>query len=153
MINKIAIAGDYRCGKDYLGAKLVNDFGFTRLAFADVVKEEAAIHHPDLFAEIFAAEKTPEIRKILCRIGNELNKNKCFTTYRVASQASRLSKVVITDLRFASELKYCLKNHYKIVFLGQVVDNYNLLAIYGRSHLKLQARPNITAAELIDMLE
>lgn len=149
---KIALAAGYRAGKDHLAAKLVVCKNFTRLAFADIVKQTAADIYPWLAPDIYAANKTPEVRQVLNIIGSRLNKKQCSTTFIVAKQAAKLKRVVISDLRYKEELDYCLLNKYKIVYLGEDVSGYDLELIKESANLRLPYRPNISATDLLNKL-
>ena len=44
----IALSGPRACGKSTIATHLVNNHGYTRIAFADVLRDIAAIADPDL---------------------------------------------------------------------------------------------------------
>jgi hypothetical protein len=150
---KIAIAGSYRSGKDYLAAKLVFQHNYTRLAFADMLKDLAAETYPQHASEVYAYEKTEFARSILGEVGLTINnETRCTTTLLVALQAAKLENVVITDLRFENELEYCKLNGYKIVFLGRPDGKYCLNEIFAHKDLSLPARPDVSATTLLSLL-
>ncbi len=151
-IQAIAIAGKKGAGKDTVANHLVKNFGFTKLAFADPLKDAIedifGFSHEQLYGNLKEEKDsywnvTP--RAILQFVGNE-----CFRTSfeeyfpdigqdlwvramkkRIEQLKSRgINKVVISDLRYQNELEM-LKREYKTK-VGLVVRK-PLTAISGNS--------------------
>lgn len=125
----IGIAGIKQSGKDTVGKYLVNHYGFTRLAFADTLKEACKIIFGFSDAQVYSQElkeveddywkHTP--REILQKVGTELfrmrlpeickNISDNIWIRSVERQIQNLylkgiSKFVITDIRFYNELNF-----------------------------------------------
>lgn len=70
----IAVTGYGQVGKDSVGARLVERWGFTRLAFADALKELARRAHPKLNEQVAGhgwdmAKRDPSVRALLQHLG------------------------------------------------------------------------------------
>lgn len=130
----IGLTGYAQSGKDTIGTILVNDHGFTRLSFADNVREAAwrlnplvpdpyTDPDPDMaygvaaypLQEIVkslgweAAKAIPEVRRLLQVMGTEVGREMFGETAwvdMVARQIEGLSKIVITDVRFKNEADF-----------------------------------------------
>lgn len=120
----IGLSGKARAGKDTVAAILVEDYGFTKLAFADVIK--AAVYTLDPIISLSglrlqhlvdangweAAKEFPEVRRLLQVFGSEVGRDMIdpqlwieITMHGIKASAN----VVISDVRFkneAEEIKY-----------------------------------------------
>lgn len=126
----ISISGRIGCGKDTAADYLVNNYGYTRIAFADSVKDVLAVvfgWNRELLAghtiesriwreqpDVWWSEKlnivnfTP--RRAMLEIGTGLFRNHFDDTIWIHSLERKiqpLDKVVITDTRFLNEFNAC----------------------------------------------
>ncbi|MFI8452176.1 deoxynucleotide monophosphate kinase family protein [Streptomyces erythrochromogenes] len=120
----VAIIGRARSGKDSVGARLVNRYGYTRLAFADQLKDMALEINPlvptspgvhvrlhRLVMDVgweYAKETYPEVRRILQHSGQTVRRyDRDFWVRALAERALEcqfLGKpVVVTDVRYPNE--------------------------------------------------
>lgn len=129
----IALMGRARSGKDTVAARLVDDFGYARVAFADPLKDMAleldpfvnayAEWHDDLgetavidrLSEIVrdigwerAKEEYPEVRRILQHIGQGVRKHQPNFWLNIAVAQMGIYQragvpVVVTDCRYLNE--------------------------------------------------
>ncbi len=118
----IALIGRARSGKDTVGARLVNRYGYTRLAFADPLKRMALDINPyiptvpgvtvrleSLIADVgweYAKSHYPEVRRILQHSGQAVRS--ADPEFWVRALTSRMldtdGPVVVTDVRYPNEL-------------------------------------------------
>ncbi|MDN3259591.1 hypothetical protein QWJ26_07135 [Streptomyces sp. CSDS2] len=130
----IALMGRAGAGKDEIGRRLVRRWAFTRVAFADPLKEMAlrvdpiVTYGPDGFAPVpvrlsdvvnrfgwdRAKRRSPEIRRLLQRMGSAVRKQD--PGYWVGLAMDRVAMadvwnlpVVMTDVRYTNECE-ALKN-------------------------------------------
>lgn len=114
----ILLTGKKRAGKDTVGKYLVQQHGFTRLAFADPVKDLALAIDPLVGAEVRlshvvgqlgwdVAKQESEIRRLLQRIGTEGGRGVLGKDVWIKILADKVmettSDVIITDCRFVNE--------------------------------------------------
>lgn len=120
----IGIAGKKRAGKSEVAKILVEEFGFTHLAFADAIK--AAVYTLDPIISLSglrlqylvdnngweAAKEFPEVRRLLQKFGTEVGRDlidKQIWVEITMSGIKASSNVVLSDVRFrneAEEIKY-----------------------------------------------
>lgn len=130
----VGLAGLARTGKDTVGKILVEDFGFTRLAFADKVREGLYKFNPivdfdittrdgyvsdcrkiciqeivDKYGWEVAKNNYPEIRRLLQNYGTEAGRNifgeSCWIDLVIKEiNENPETNFVITDIRFPNEL-------------------------------------------------
>ena len=135
----IGLSGYAQSGKDSIGAILVKNYGFTRCAFADALKEMAYQLNPIVVTSIDEniplgvdtnlyvkntrlqdvvdnngwedAKKLPEIRRLLQVLGTEAGRKILGENIWVDTVLNKVKdkNVVITDCRFPNEAK-ALKN-------------------------------------------
>lgn len=117
----IALIGRARSGKDTVGARLVERFGYTRLAFADPLKEMALEVNPwvptspgvvvrlhRLITDVgwdYAKEHYPEVRRILQHTGQAIrDRDPNFWVRALTHRLAVVSTpVVVTDVRYLNE--------------------------------------------------
>jgi hypothetical protein len=115
----IGLTGRKRSGKDSFAARLVAEHGYTRLAFADALREAALALDPIVvgFHEIRlsgvlardggweAAKELPEVRRTLQNYGVAIREiDPEFWVRVVANRAAEIAgPVVVTDVRFPNE--------------------------------------------------
>lgn len=124
----IGLSGYAQSGKDTVGSLLVDAFGFERVAFADKMKEIALTLDPFVsFVEMLPgddarllrlsdvlsaghgwenAKKSPEVRRLLQRLGTEVGRNMIGTDFWVDLTFQSLlpnKDYVFTDVRFPNE--------------------------------------------------
>jgi hypothetical protein len=119
----IGLSGYAQTGKDTVAQHLVNEYGFTRIAFADPIRE--ALYALDPILHDYPAipgirlswivdrsgwesvkKESPEVRRLLQRLGTEVARNQWSPDFWVdlaMKKASKFDKVVITDVRFPNE--------------------------------------------------
>ena len=95
----LALSGPRACGKSTIAMHLVNDHGYTRLAFADALREIAKC----------AGEHFIDDRNYLCRLGIKLREIwPGFLLDVVSQKIARIEgPVVIEDIRFPTEFDFC----------------------------------------------
>jgi len=123
----IALYGYATVGKDEVGKILVEECGFTRLAFADKLKECMSILNPIVDCHPFSEqgavgiskvrlndmkEKTPEVRRLYQIFGTEVGRQLLGENIWVDALVKQIkprTDYVITDLRFPNEYE-AMKN-------------------------------------------
>lgn len=120
----VGLTGYAQTGKDTIGRILVENRGYTRLSFADNVREAVYRLNPQLsydrdvweIQEIvdeygweWVKVNVPEARRLLQVMGTEVGRQmfgeNCWVEM-VGRQADGLDRVVITDVRFENEANY-----------------------------------------------
>lgn len=108
----IFLTGEMGSGKDFVGNILVEQAGYTRLAFADALKEEMCLHFGITLAELTA--RKAEFRSRMQDWGKA--KREADVDYWVKEWAKRRAAidgpVVCTDMRFPNEADHAMQNHY-----------------------------------------
>lgn len=104
---RVALSGKMRSGKDTLASELIVRHGFTRMAFADRLKE--------LAAELFGASETFKNRALLQALSRKLCEVEPAVWIKyVVDRIPMDRSVVVTDLRYPNEyhtlkgLGFCL---------------------------------------------
>lgn len=127
MIQVIALTGYAGVGKDTVADILVRDHGYTKLSFADKVKELLLAINPWIIVPEFggparlqalintmgwnkAKRGYPEIRRLLQELGTETrnivdDEAWIFPILERITDVDASEKIVISDLRFENELK------------------------------------------------
>jgi cytidylate kinase len=95
----IALSGPRACGKSTIAAHLVNNHGYTRIAFADALRDIAAIAGPDFIND----------RMYLACLGEKLRAQAPDFLLQVVKNRlqSIQGNVVIEDIRFPAEIEFC----------------------------------------------
>ena len=128
----VGVNGYGRSGKDELARVLVDNYGFERIAFADVLRCMAYAVDPlvslswqtdvpgvseratqrlsevvDSFGWDYAKTTFPDVRRLLQRLGTEGGRNALGENVWVdaAFDRAKSDKLVITDMRFPNELR------------------------------------------------
>jgi len=95
----IALSGPRACGKSTIANHLVNNHGYTRIAFADALRDIAAIAGSDFIND----------RIYLARLGEKLRGQ--VPDFLLQAVKNRLESidghVVIEDIRFPTEVRFC----------------------------------------------
>jgi len=115
----VALTGKARAGKDTAGAYLVERHGYTRVAFADGVREVALAIDPYVcdcpmrlsemvdFGGWEDAKRSPEVRRLLQVIGTEAGRRyfgaEVWVDLALRKAAKIDGPVVFTDCRFPNE--------------------------------------------------
>lgn len=116
----IGLSGYAQVGKDSIGAALVKNYGFTRFAFADALKEVVyrlnPLFYKDEYTELRvqdrvdsqgweSAKKHPEIRRLLQVMGTEAGRQVLGENIWVDTVLNQIGDrdAVITDCRFPNE--------------------------------------------------
>jgi hypothetical protein len=125
----IGLSGYARSGKDTVADYLVKNYGFTRMAFADPIREALYRLDPKVtfggMPEISLAwavdksgwevvkDESPEVRGLLQRMGTEVARNmfgEDFWVDYAIGQSWKNDNVVFSDVRFRNEAKAIEKN-------------------------------------------
>lgn len=120
------IAGFKRSGKDTAANYLVDNYGFTKLNFADELKQHVYLLNPVVYKEYrlqelineygwdYAKVHFPEIRRLLQVYGTEIVRDNFGENtwidllFRKAAKLN-IEKLVIADVRFPNELESVLE--------------------------------------------
>lgn len=121
MTEFIGLSGFARSGKDTAADYLVKNHGFTRISFADPMREALLALDPTVPFGISsikistlvrlggwdrAKEDNPEVRELLQKMGTEVGRNlfgKNFWVDQAFKKAEQYDKVVFSDCRFINE--------------------------------------------------
>lgn len=123
----IGISGYARSGKDTFAGFLVQDHGFKKIAFADLLKEVVYVLNPivdpivgfrvndfvDDYGWDYAKENVPEIRKLLQRMGTEAGRNLLGEDIWVDAAFRNMESgtdYCISDMRFPNEAQRIVDN-------------------------------------------
>lgn len=123
MTTIIGLSGWARSGKDTIADYLVEHHGFTRVAFADPMRNALLALNPyvsyygtpvslstmvRLVGWDVLKENSPEVRELLQRMGTEVGRNlfgQNFWVNQAINAAKKYDKVVISDCRYVNEAK------------------------------------------------
>jgi hypothetical protein len=132
----IALIGRARSGKDTVGARLVSRYGYTRLAFADPLKEMileidpvipydlqgfGGLNHVRLSTLVEhvgwerAKDEYPEVRRILQHTGQSVRNHD--PDYWVSALVQRIGDgpTVVTDVRYPNEARTLKRHGFRLV--------------------------------------
>lgn len=106
LADNIFLAGRMGAGKDFVAARLVEEAGFTRLAFADALKAEVAAHLGISVEEL--NRRKAEFRSVLQNWGvGQREADPLYWIKRWADARAQIpGPVVCTDVRFLNEAEY-----------------------------------------------
>lgn len=117
----IGVSGYARAGKDTIADYLVDNFGFTKMSFADPMRQALVLLNPIITMSghhIHLADAvrligwedlksmSPDIRPLLQRLGTEVGRNmfgENFWVNLAMKEAAKYDKVVFADVRFVNE--------------------------------------------------
>lgn len=115
----IGLSGYARSGKDTVAQVLISEFGFTRLAFADKIREFLLLINPIIsdghrLGEVVedygwdVAKSRPEVRRLLQETGVAARElfGPDFWVESAFNSADPNEKIVVTDVRFLNEADY-----------------------------------------------
>jgi dephospho-CoA kinase len=120
----IGLSGYAQSGKDTIAQILVEDYGYSRIAFADIIRTAVYRLNPIVSLEGLRlahlvdlegwdiAKQLPEVRRLLQVMGSEVGRDMIDPQIWVEitlGTAHRKDKIVISDVRFrneAEEIKY-----------------------------------------------
>lgn len=115
MPDRIALIGRARSGKDSVAARLVSQHGYTRVAFADRLKECVLSLDPLIYGTMHLAEMVelngwetakshPEVRRVLQHFGQGVRDIDPGFWIRAAFPAMHgKTRVVVSDVRYRNE--------------------------------------------------
>lgn len=126
----IGLSGYAQTGKDTVAQHLVEKYGYTRIAFADPIREALYALDPVItdIAELpgmrlawlvdrlgweFLKQDSGQTRELLQRMGTEVARNQWGQNFWVdlaMKKANSIDKVVITDVRFPNEYDAIIEN-------------------------------------------
>jgi len=134
----VALAGPRGSGKSTIAQHLVNDHGFERLAFSDVLREIAML----------AGSERVNDRQYLSDLGRVLRFYEPeFLLNAMRTKISQSNKkVVIEDVRFPEELMFCQINGIFAVYLD-VKEDEQLRRIQRRDGCSLEVARRSAAME------
>ena len=118
----IGLSGYARSGKDTVANYLVENYGFTKVAFADPMRDALYALNPKIDYDLRLqevidfwgwegykeSEHGTEIRELLQRMGTEAGRDQFgqdFWVDQAMKRASHYDKVVLSDVRFPNELE------------------------------------------------
>lgn len=114
----IGLSGYAQVGKDTAAQILVEDYGYTRIGFADIIKKSAYVLDPIITLDGMrlahavdkygweAAKQVPEVRRLLQVLGSEVGRDLIDPQIWVEVTMHAIhpdDKIVISDVRFANE--------------------------------------------------
>lgn len=122
----VGLCGFKRAGKDTLAEALVSGHGYTRFAFADVLRREVnAIYHltppPDGLKDAPGKDGV-SYRDLLLRHGahqRAADPDYFVTALAAAVRASAAERVVLSDCRFAHELDWVRRHDGVLVWVAR----------------------------------
>ncbi len=126
----IGLSGYAQTGKDTVAQHLVEHYGFTRIAFADPIREALYALDPfitdiqelshmrlqwlvDKLGWEFLKQDSPQVRTMLQRLGTEVARDQWGENFWVdlaMKKATGIANVVITDVRFPNEYDAIIAN-------------------------------------------
>lgn len=132
-MRNVALIGRARSGKDSVGARLVDRYGYKRLAFADPLKDMALEINPWVPTTIgvvvrlhrlimdvgweYAKENYPEVRRILQHTGESVRRRD--PDYWVSTLLQDAAEVdgpmVVTDVRYPNEARTLKRHGFRLV--------------------------------------
>ncbi len=120
---KIGLVAPMRGGKDTFGEVLVAEYGYTRVAFADAVKEVSAMCFPE------ECKTRATARPIWQGVGNLLRQiDKDVWVNMLGRKVDSLGEdanIVVTDVRYFNEVEYLKSKGFTIIQI--LVDRDTIL--------------------------
>jgi hypothetical protein len=129
----IGLSGWARSGKDTVANFLVENHGFTKLSFADPMREALVRLDPQIYVSghimhlAWAVNKfgweeiksqSPDIRGLMQRLGTEVGREmfgEDFWVNQALKKAQEFDNVVFSDTRFKNEARAIMANHGAVV--------------------------------------
>ena len=155
----VAVCGPKRSGKDTFGDYLCEHYGFTKVAYADPIKEALKPLFGLTDKQLYGEEKetiVPEYgatpRYIMQRLGtdfcrNNFGKDIFVNIIKKRIIDRRISRVVITDVRFPNEAK--LAKHFQNGYIIKV-SRPNLEQTAGSHHISEQLFDEINCDDFLE---
>ena len=135
----VALGGLRGCGKSTIAGHLVNNHGFEKIAFSDILREIALLAGIELVNDRVYLSKLGEILR-------SYDSNFLLKAVDKKITASK-SNIVIEDVRFQSELKFCLERNIQMIYL-EVSRDEQIRRIQKREQCDLEK-----AEKLIDLAD
>lgn len=131
----IGLSGYAQVGKDTVAQILVEDYGFTRIGFADTIKKAAYILDPIITLDGMrlahaidkfgwdGAKQVPEVRRILQVLGSEIGRDLIDPQLWVELTMHSVhpdDKIVISDVRYRNEAEEIKWKHGEIWRISRI---------------------------------
>lgn len=125
----IGLSGYAQVGKDTVATILVEDYGYTRIGFADIIKKAVYVLDPIITLDGMrlahavdkygweGAKQAPEVRRLLQVLGSEIGRDLIDPQIWVELTMSAVhqnDKIVISDVRFRNEAEEIKWKHGEI---------------------------------------
>lgn len=156
----IGLNGEAGAGKDSVASVLINNFGYTRIAFADSLKEFAYALNPlvegnirvaDVVDEIGwdeAKHKYPSVRKLLQDVGVTMREQISEDVWIRAAYGkiadAPTGDIVFTDLRFLNELQFLMGQNAVVVKVERPNNPFKIPATHISEQLRISTPYTIT---------
>jgi hypothetical protein len=131
----IGLSGYAQVGKDTVAQILVEDYGYTRIGFADTIKKAAYLLDPIITLDGVrlahavdrygwdGAKQVPEVRRILQVLGSEIGRDLIDPQIWVELTMHSVhqdDKIVISDVRFRNEAEEIKWKHGEIWRISRI---------------------------------
>lgn len=150
----IALMGVARSGKDSIAERLRQEFLYTRVAFADPLKEMAlridpfltdALGHVRLSAVVHlngwerAKDEYPEVRRLLQEMGQTVRQYDEHFWVNIAAKKIANAKdwnlpVVVTDVRYPNEYEMLKRRGFKMVRVVRPIGTQHRMTMSAAKH-------------------
>jgi hypothetical protein len=152
-VKHVALIGPAGVGKDTVARLLADRYGYTRVAFADALKDALIFADPQVngkrIGDLVAArgwdgaKANPEVRRLLQAFGVAMRRVDSSIWVRAVAQTVEAleGRVVLTDVRFPNEVEYAKQLGAVLVRLDRVgVDT----GMGWRGHISERALDDVT---------
>lgn len=131
----IGLSGYAQVGKDTVASILVEEYGYTRIGFADIIKKAAYVLDPIITLDGMrlahavdkygweGAKQAPEVRRLLQVLGSEIGRDLIDPQIWVELTMSAVhqnDKIVISDVRFRNEAEEIKWKHGEIWRISRI---------------------------------
>jgi hypothetical protein len=131
----IGLSGYAQTGKDTVASILVEDYGYTRIGFADIIKKAIYVLDPIITLDGMRlahavdkygweiAKQSPEVRRLLQVMGSEIGRDLIDAQLWVELTMSAVhpeDKIVISDVRFRNEAEEIKWKHGDIWRISRI---------------------------------